>query len=118
MPAISAQEWVEHNLCHLISSQTAVWARDRINAGQFLYALSVATFLREDMNDIVLPPPYEIYPYLFVDADVIQKAYETKMMGEWSKHYALMFISNSERKPHSVNMTTLQFAVYQACSTV
>jgi hypothetical protein len=33
-----------------------------------------------------LPPPYEIYPYLFVDADVIQKAYETKMLGEWSKH--------------------------------
>ena len=115
---MSAQEWVGHNLCHLISSQTAVWARDRINAGQFLYALSVATFLREDMNDIVLPPPYEIYPYLFVDADVIQKAYETKMLGEWSKHYVLMFISNLERKLHSINMTTLQIAVYQACSIV
>jgi hypothetical protein len=34
------------------------------------------------MNDVVLPPPYEIYPHLFVDADVIQKAYEMRMMGE------------------------------------
>lgn len=115
---MSAQEWVGHNLCHLISSQTAVWARDRINAGQFMYALSVATFLRQDLNDIVLPPPYEIYPYLFVDADVIQKAYETKMLGEWSKHYVLMFISNLESRLHSLNITKLQIAVYQACSTV
>ncbi|XP_069705748.1 hexamerin-like [Periplaneta americana] len=58
--------------------KTACWARDRVNEGQFLYAFSVATFQREDLNDIVLPPPYEIYPYLFVEADVIQKAYETR----------------------------------------
>jgi hypothetical protein len=65
-----------------------------------------------------LPPPYEIYPYLFVDADVIQKAYETKMLGEWSKHYVLMFISKLERKPYSLNTTKLQIAVYQACWTI
>jgi hypothetical protein len=65
--------------------QTAAWARDNINEGQFLYAFSLATFLRDDLNDIILPAPYEIYPYLFVDADVIQKAYETKMWGEYSK---------------------------------
>jgi hypothetical protein len=47
-----------------------------------------------------LPPPYEIYPHLFVDADVIQKAYEMRMMGEWSKHYVLMLISTLERKLH------------------
>jgi hypothetical protein len=28
------------------------------------------------MMDIMLPPPYEIYPYFFVDSSVIQKAYK------------------------------------------
>jgi hypothetical protein len=62
--------------------QTAAWLRDTINEGQFQYVISLATFLREELNDIVLPPPYEIYPHLFVDSDVIQKAYETRMKGE------------------------------------
>jgi hypothetical protein len=62
--------------------QTAVWLRDVINEGQFQYVISLATFLREDLNDIILPPPYEIYPQLFVSADVIQKAYETRMRSE------------------------------------
>jgi hypothetical protein len=65
-----------------------------------------------------LPPPYEIYPHLFVDADVIQKAYEMRMMGEWLKHYVLMLISTLERKPHSLNITTLQIVAYQAFSGV
>jgi len=71
------------------ASQTAVWARDRINEGQFLHAISNAIFLREDLNDIVLPPPYEIYPYLFVDSEVIQKVYETRIKGERTKYSVL-----------------------------
>lgn len=59
--------------------KTAAWARININELQFLIAFSSAVYAREDLQDIVLPAPYEIYPYLFVDADVIQKAYETKM---------------------------------------
>ncbi|PSN58157.1 Hexamerin [Blattella germanica] len=59
--------------------KTACWARDHINEGQFLYALSSALFQREDLNDYILPSPYEIYPWLFVDSDVIQRAYETRM---------------------------------------
>lgn len=62
--------------------QTAAWARININELQFLIAFSSAVYAREDLQDIVLPAPYEIYPYLFVDADVIQKAYETKMWGK------------------------------------
>lgn len=62
--------------------RTAVWARDRINEGQFVYALSVAVLHREDTKGVVLPPPYEIYPHLFVNSEVIINAYKSKMRQE------------------------------------
>ena len=62
--------------------KTACWARDRINEGQFVYALSVAVLHRSDTRGIVLPPPYEIYPHLFVNSEVIHAAYKAKMRQE------------------------------------
>ncbi|CAB3253261.1 unnamed protein product [Arctia plantaginis] len=59
--------------------KTACWMRLYLNEGMFVYALTVAVRHREDCKGIVLPPPYEIYPYYFVRADVIQKAYLLKM---------------------------------------
>lgn len=59
--------------------KTACWMRLNFNEGMFVYALTVAVRHREDCKGIVLPPPYEIYPYYFVRADVIQKAYLIKM---------------------------------------
>nr|QNJ45048.1 hexamerin [Antheraea pernyi] len=59
--------------------KTACWMRLYLNEGMFVYSLSVAVRYREDCKGIVLPPPYEIYPYYFVRADVIQKAYLIKM---------------------------------------
>lgn len=59
--------------------KTACWMRLYVNEGMFVYALTVAVRHREDCKGIVLPPPYEIYPYYFVRADVIQKAYMLKM---------------------------------------
>lgn len=59
--------------------KTACWMRLHLNEGMFVYALTVAVRHREDCKGIVLPPPYEIYPYYFVRADVIQKAYLLKM---------------------------------------
>lgn len=59
--------------------KTACWMRLHLNEGMFVYALSVAVRHRDDCRDIILPPPYEIYPYFFVRADVIQKAYMFKM---------------------------------------
>jgi hypothetical protein len=46
----------------------------------FWYAFSTAVLHRQDLTDIMLPPPYEIYPYFFVDSGVIQKAYKYWMM--------------------------------------
>lgn len=59
--------------------KTACWMRLHLNEGMFAYALTVAVRHREDCKGIILPPPYEVYPYYFVRADVIQKAYLLKM---------------------------------------
>ncbi|CAG9788674.1 unnamed protein product [Diatraea saccharalis] len=59
--------------------KTACWMRLYLNEGMFVYALTVAVRQREDCKGIILPPPYEIYPYYFVRADVIQRAYFLKM---------------------------------------
>ncbi|CAG9564771.1 unnamed protein product [Danaus chrysippus] len=59
--------------------KTACWMRLYLNEGMFVYALTVAVRHRDDCRGIVLPPPYEIYPYFFVRSDVIQKAYMIKM---------------------------------------
>ncbi|XP_052743355.1 basic juvenile hormone-suppressible protein 2-like [Bicyclus anynana] len=59
--------------------KTACWMRLYLNEGMFVYALTVAVRHRDDCRGIILPPPYEIYPYYFVRADVIQKAYLLKM---------------------------------------
>ncbi|CAG4955885.1 unnamed protein product [Parnassius apollo] len=59
--------------------KTACWMRLYLNEGMFVYALTVAVRHRDDCKGIILPPPYEIYPYYFVRADVIQKAYMLKM---------------------------------------
>lgn len=57
----------------------ACWLRERINEGMFVYALTVACLHREDCRGITLPAPYEIYPYLFVNTDVIHKAFMMKL---------------------------------------
>ncbi|CAB3254226.1 unnamed protein product [Arctia plantaginis] len=59
--------------------RTCCWLRERINGGMFVYALTAAVFHRSDCRGIVLPAPYEIYPYLFVDSNIIQKALMMKM---------------------------------------
>lgn len=58
--------------------RTACFFRERINGGMFVYALTVAVFHREDCRGVVLPAPYEIYPYFFVDSHIINKAFMLK----------------------------------------
>lgn len=59
--------------------RTCCWLRERINGGMFVYALTAAVFHRPDCKGIILPAPYEIYPYFFVDSDVIEKTHMMKM---------------------------------------
>jgi hypothetical protein len=59
---------------------TAVWARNHINEGMFMYSLSVALIHRPDTYYFSLPPIYEIYPHYFYSTEVIKKAQYYKQM--------------------------------------
>lgn len=58
-----------------------VWARFHVNEGVFIYASTVAILHRPDFEGIVLPAPYEVYPYYFFNAETIQAAQNAKMEG-------------------------------------
>lgn len=58
--------------------KTAVYLRNQVNEGLYLYSLSVAILYRPDTTGIVLPPIYEVYPYYFFNSEVIQEAYQYK----------------------------------------
>ncbi|XP_077294899.1 uncharacterized protein LOC143917289 [Arctopsyche grandis] len=60
----------------------ACWARMHMNEGMFVYALTVAVMHRNDCRGIVLPAPYEIYPFFFLNTEVIQKGHRVKMQGK------------------------------------
>nr|QRN45222.1 arylphorin 1 [Tineola bisselliella] len=59
--------------------KTAAWARVHLNEGLFTYSFCIAVLHREDTQGIILPAPYEIYPYFFVNSEVIEKMYRLKM---------------------------------------
>uniref|UniRef100_A0A182KE62 Hexamerin A n=1 Tax=Anopheles christyi TaxID=43041 RepID=A0A182KE62_9DIPT len=61
--------------------KVAAWARYYVNEGMFVYALTVAVTHRADLAGFVLPAPYEISPYYFINTEVIQKAQQYKMQG-------------------------------------
>jgi hypothetical protein len=46
----------------------------------FWYSFTAAVLHRDDTTDVMMPPPYEVYPYFFVESDIIQKAYKYWMM--------------------------------------
>lgn len=58
-----------------------LWARFHINEGQFIHAVTTAVIHRKDFEGLEIPAIYEIYPFHFFTADVIQKAHSSKMQG-------------------------------------
>ncbi|KAJ8972032.1 hypothetical protein NQ314_000415 [Rhamnusium bicolor] len=58
--------------------KTAVWARQNVNEGIFLYSFSVAIVHRPDTYGIILPPIYEVYPHYFYNSETIHTAYYYK----------------------------------------
>ncbi|CAD7085090.1 unnamed protein product [Hermetia illucens] len=61
--------------------KTVVWARWHVNKEVFVYALSIAVIHRTDLQGLVLPAIYEIFPYYFFNSETIQKAQHYKMQG-------------------------------------
>lgn len=70
--------------------KTAVWARNHVNAGMFVYALSVALVHRTDTYGIMVPPIYEVLPMAFFSSEVVQEAevfkQKLKESGEMQKY--------------------------------
>ncbi|XP_076048338.1 hemocyanin B chain-like [Oratosquilla oratoria] len=58
---------------------TAAYFRERMNEGEFVYALYVAVTHSSLTKEVVLPPLYEVTPHMFTNTEVIQKAYTAKM---------------------------------------
>ncbi|XP_034230660.1 allergen Cr-PI-like [Thrips palmi] len=64
--------------------KTAAWARDHVNEGQFVYALSVAAVHRDDCQGVMLPPLYEVYPHLYFHASDMSDFYSAKMQNVYN----------------------------------
>lgn len=50
------------------------WARMNVNSGMFGYTFALAVIQRSDMVNVVLPASYEVYPFLYYGANVIDAA--------------------------------------------
>ncbi|XP_064091949.1 hemocyanin B chain-like [Macrobrachium nipponense] len=57
----------------------AAYWRERMNEGEFVYALYTAVIHSDLGHGIILPPLYEVTPHMFTNSEVIQKAYTAKM---------------------------------------
>ncbi|MBD4896789.1 hypothetical protein GUF81_14150, partial [Xanthomonas citri pv. citri] len=53
----------------------AAYFRERLNEGEFVYALYAAVTHSDLTEDVVLPPLYEVTPHLFTNSEVINQAY-------------------------------------------
>ncbi|ROT63387.1 hemocyanin subunit L3 [Penaeus vannamei] len=56
----------------------AAYFRQRMNEGEFVYALYVAVIHSPLAEHVVLPPLYEVTPHLFTNSEVIEAAYRAK----------------------------------------
>ncbi|XP_017775586.1 PREDICTED: allergen Cr-PI-like [Nicrophorus vespilloides] len=79
---------------------SAVWARQHVNPGMFVYALSVAVFHCQHTEGIILPPIYEIFPHYFFTSEVITKAKQYK------QHYWGTYeheVEHKEKSGYAIN---------------
>ncbi|KAL9697206.1 hypothetical protein quinque_000647 [Culex quinquefasciatus] len=59
--------------------KNVIWARENINEGMFIYAVTLTVLHRTDLRGMVLPAIYEIYPYYFFNTDMIRSVTFRKM---------------------------------------
>ncbi|XP_058803507.1 hexamerin-1.1-like [Phymastichus coffea] len=89
---------------------TAAWARIYINQEQFVTAYSSAVLRRHDMQGVVLPPVYEIFPNYFFDTRIIQKVQDFVMkygydyyQGEKHRDYYDIYVNYTSYYPFGEN---------------
>merc|ERR1712212_946037 len=70
---MDCKEW---NPCFV---NNAVYFRERMNEGVFIYGLYVAVIHHPIADGLVLPPLYEVTPHMFTNSEVIHQAYAAKI---------------------------------------
>jgi hypothetical protein len=62
-------------------AKVVAWARFNTNEKLFIYVLGLVISHRPDVKTLINPPPYEVCPYQFFNAEVIKAAQRLKMQG-------------------------------------
>lgn len=62
-------------------TRVTIWARFNVNEKMFMYVVGLIQTHRSDVNTLVLPPPYEMCPFQFINGEVIKKAQQVAMQG-------------------------------------
>lgn len=62
-------------------AKVVAWARFNVNEKLFIYVFGVLIAHRQDVKTLIMPPPYEVCPYQFINAEVIKSAQRLKMQG-------------------------------------
>ncbi|XP_058121474.1 hexamerin-1.1-like [Anopheles ziemanni] len=81
-----------------------IWARDNVNEGMFIYVVHLTVMHRPDLQGIVLPAIYEIYPYFFYNTDVIRsitykKLYDPKFGFYGNGKYNVVYANYTQSYP-------------------
>merc|ERR1712002_1146952 len=70
--------------------KNAAYFREKMNEGEFVYAIYVTIVHSRHGQVLVLPPLYEVTPHLFTNSEIIQKAYTAQMTqtpGNFHMHF-------------------------------
>lgn len=62
-------------------ARVASWARFNVNEKMFMYILGLISVHRDDLKTLIMPPPYEMCPFQFVNGEVIKQAQRVAMQG-------------------------------------
>ena len=80
----------------------ADWARQNVNEGMFVYALSVAVVHSKHTENVILPPIYEIFPHYFFSDEVIYKAQQYKQH-YWGTYEHEQEIKDADYKGYTIH---------------
>ena len=75
--------------------KTAAWARVHVNEGQYVKALISVILQREDLQGVIPPPLWEIYPEQYLDARVIQEAQYIQAQAQQSGQVGTIVIQSN-----------------------
>lgn len=73
--------------------KTAVYVRNIVNEGLFVYVLSVTLLHRQDTQGIVIPPIYEVFPSYFHNSEILTTAQRINTHGKrMLEHYPTTYV--------------------------